>query len=267
MGGGRRGPLVVLAGGGYASWRAYTAAPLDTSLAGAGAGGGNWRRPAMQSRLALASASLQARNYRAAVAYADEVLAMRSDARRGDADPRRGTRRAGAVRRGDCRCAPAHRGRRRDWRRQRARHRARYRPQRAGVVELSSRLSDSLVRATSAETRPGSGQRRRPRNRRRAAKAAAAKPAPADPSRHLHAPPARADREARSAHTGCPRRRPAALLRPCRADTAARRAGCDDTSETRAGRHHRHRRRATPQRTESARRHRPRKRMRPPFAT
>ena len=40
--------------------------------------------PAIPSRLALATASLEARNYRAALAYAEQVLRARAESRRGD---------------------------------------------------------------------------------------------------------------------------------------------------------------------------------------
>ena len=62
---------------------------------------------AVQGRLDLASASLAARNYRAAAAYAGEVLAIDPN----NADARRirdeSQTMLGAIRRGDRRCAPA----------------------------------------------------------------------------------------------------------------------------------------------------------------
>ncbi len=193
--------LVVLAGGGYAWWRANTAAPLDTSLT-APAPAVALAEATVQNRLALASASLQGRNYRAAVAYADEVLAMQA----GHAEATRIRTEAGAMlARFDEAVADA---------RNRiaasdvagaasALETARtIDPSAPVVVELSSRLSD-LARRTSAGTRAGERAAAPPAQPAPRREAAAAKPAPVEPEAPAP-PPVRAEPEKPEVRTPAP---------------------------------------------------------------
>ena len=171
-------------------------------------------------------ASLGARNYRAAAAYAAEVLAVDTGNAEARQDSRRGADDARALRRGDRRCAPAARGRRYPGRGALARNRAR---PRSHVAEPSSSCRRGWRRwraSARAAARPGGRQPGRcaattARQHAGAASAAASaaavtRPAPA-PS--IRRPGAGTSARAAGGRRRCPRRRPP----PAPTDTAARR--------------------------------------------